>query len=141
MNQVNRTLVEKFGTVGAIIAAAACPICFPKIALVGAAVGLGVFAPYEGYIAVAVQVLFVLAFIGQALTYPRHKNLWLLILSGATTALVFIAYYVLGSTLALEIALVGLAVSSVWQMIELKRCAKCASNATHTKSEAQRQTV
>jgi len=49
---------EKFGTVGAVLAALACPICFPKVALVGAAVGLGVFAPYEGYIALAVQALF-----------------------------------------------------------------------------------
>ena len=124
---VNRRFLEKFGTVGAVIAAAACPICFPKIALIGAAVGLGVFAPYEGYIAIAVQVLFVVAFVGQILTFSRHRNAWLLLLSGAATVLVFIAYYVLGSSLVLEIALVCLVIASVWQMIELKRCAKCES--------------
>jgi hypothetical protein len=54
---MQRTVVEKVGSIGAIIAALACPICFPKLALVGLAVGLGVLAPYEGYMAKGVQVL------------------------------------------------------------------------------------
>jgi mercuric ion transport protein len=123
---MNRDRVEKFGTVGAVIAAAACPICFPKVALIGAAVGLGMFAPYEAYIAVAVQALFVLAFVGQTLSFRRHRNFWLLLLSATTTGLVFVAYYGLKSSLALQVALAGLVIASVWQMIELKRSAKCA---------------
>lgn len=119
--------LEKFGTGGAVVAALACPICFPKLALIGAAVGLGAFSPFERYTAFAVQVLFLLAFIGQAWAYRQHRNRWLLGFSGLVTAMLFAGYYVLRSSLLLEIALVGLVVASVWHIVEARRCAKCAS--------------
>ena len=37
-----KPLLEKSGTLGAIVSAAASPVCFPKLALVGAMLGLGV---------------------------------------------------------------------------------------------------
>lgn len=118
--------VEKFGTTGAIVAALACPICFPKLAIAGAAIGLGVFAPYERYIALGVQALFVLAFVGQLLAYRAHRNKWLLILAGATTAAMFFGYYVVPSSILLQISLAGLVAASLWQALEMRRCAKCA---------------
>ena len=133
---MDRTLVEKFGTIGAIIAAAACPICFPKIALIGAAVGLGAFAPFEGYIAVGVQALFILALIGQVLAYPRHRNVWLVSLSVVTTVLLFLAYYVFSSSTLLQVSLLGLAIASVWLIVEIKRCAKCAEESKDGKADA-----
>ena len=133
---MDRTLVEKFGTIGAIIAAAACPICFPKIALIGAAVGLGAFAPFEGYIAVGVQALFILALIGQVLAYPRHRNVWLVSLSVVTTVLLFLAYYVFSSSTLLQVSLLGLAIASVWLIVEIKRCAKCAAESKGGKADA-----
>src|SRR5216117_287385 len=39
--------LEKIGSLGAVIAAAACPICFPKLALLGALFGLGALGAYE----------------------------------------------------------------------------------------------
>jgi hypothetical protein len=45
---VQRRIIEKAGSIGAIIGALACPICFPKIAIIGSAIGLGVLAPFEG---------------------------------------------------------------------------------------------
>jgi len=122
---MRRPLVEKTGTVGAIIAALACPICFPKVALIGAAVGLGALAPFEGYIAIGVQVLFVLALVGQALSYPRHRNGWLLGLSVFTTALLFVAYYLYASSVLLQASLALLVAASIWLVIENRRCARC----------------
>ena len=133
---MDRSIFEKFGTVGAVVAAAACPICFPKIALVGAAVGLGALAPFEGYIAVGVQVLFVLALVGQVLAYPRHRNRWLLSLSGATTVLLFVAYYVLPSSILLQISLAGLVAASVWLVVESRRCAKCEAQPSVPRADA-----
>jgi len=121
-----RLSLEKLGTFGAVLAALACPICFPKLALVGVALGMGVFAPFEGYVVLAVQALFVLAFVGQWLAFRRHRNRWLLSLSGAVTLLVFVGYYIFLSTVLLQFALVGLAVASVWLVVELRRCAMCA---------------
>ena len=123
---MNRNLLEKFGTTGAVIVALACPICFPKLALVGAALGFGIFAPYEGYIAIGVQMLFVVATIGQVLSYRTHRNKLLAALSVAATATMFIAYYVIPSSTLLQIALGALVVASIWQVIEVKRCVKCA---------------
>ena len=133
---MDRSIFEKFGTVGAVVAAAACPICFPKIALVGAAVGLGALAPFEGYIAVGVQILFVLALVGQVLAYPRHRNRWLLSLSGATTVLLFVAYYVLPSSILLQISLAGLVAASVWLVVESRRCAKCQAQQSGPSADA-----
>jgi mercuric ion transport protein len=42
--------LEQTGTWGAVVAAILCPMCFPKLALIGAALGLGVLAPYEGWL-------------------------------------------------------------------------------------------
>lgn len=124
---MNRTGVEKFGTWGAVVAVAACPACFPKLALIGAILGLGVLAPYERYIALVVQVLCVIALIGQVLAFRMHRNVWVLALAAASTALMFAAYYVVGSTLLLELALFGLAAASVWQVVEMRRCVRCAA--------------
>jgi mercuric ion transport protein len=120
--------LEKFGTIGAIVAALACPICFPKLALVGAGVGLAAFAPFEGYVAVGVQVLFVIAFIGQVLAFPRHRNRWLIALSAVTTLLLFTGYYVFPSSILLQVSLAGLLVASIWLVVEILRCGKCAGS-------------
>jgi len=127
---VKQPFLDRFGTAGAVVAAAACPICFPKLALVGAAVGLGVFAPFEGYVAMGVQVLFVLVFIGQLLAFRRHRNRWLLALSSATTVLLFVGYYVVPSSILLQVSLAGLVVASIWLAVELRRCAKCVPSST-----------
>jgi len=133
---MDRPLVEKTGTVGAVVAALACPICFPKIALIGAAIGLGALAPFEGYIALGVQVLFVLAFIGQVLSYPRHRNRWLLGVSVIATALLFVAYYGYASSLLLEASLALLVAASIWLVIENRKCARCEAQTSGVKADA-----
>ena len=139
---MNRTHLEKFGekfgTAGAVLAAAACPVCFPKIALVGAAVGFGALAPFEGYTVIVVQVLFVLALAGHLLAFPRHRNRWLLALAVAATLLLFISYYALSSSVLLQISLAGLVGASVWLAIELRRCASCAAGELQAKTDALR---
>jgi len=124
-----RWSVEKLGTAGALLAALACPICFPKLALIGTAIGLGALSPFERYTAFAVQALFALAFIGQVLAYRQHRNAWLLGFSGAVTATLFAGYYILRSSLLLEMSLAGLVAASVWHIVEARRCAKCVPGA------------
>jgi mercuric ion transport protein len=123
---MTRPSVEKLGTFGAVLTAAACPICFPKLALVGAALGLGALAPFEGYVVLGVQFLFVLAFVGQWVAFRRHHNRWLFALSGVVTLLVFVGYYIFPSAVLLQIALLGLAGASAWLVVALRRCANCA---------------
>jgi len=119
---MERTSLEKVGSFGALIAAAACPICFPKLALIGSAVGLGVFAPYEGLVAKGVQILFLLAFVGQLLAFRQHRNRWLFALAASTTVILFVGYYVVPSSALLQLSLLGLVVGSIWLVIEQHTC-------------------
>ena len=120
-------LLDKFGSVGAVVAALACPICFPKLALIGAALGLGVFAPYEQYIALVIQGLFVLALFGQFVAFRKHGNKWVLSLAILATVVMFLAYYIVPSSILLQLSLAGLVAASVWQAVESRRCARCAT--------------
>jgi hypothetical protein len=52
-----KAYLERIGSFGRIIAAAACPVCFPKLALIGALFGLGALGAYESQLFVAAQVL------------------------------------------------------------------------------------
>lgn len=120
-----RIALEKFGSVSAFIAAAACPVCFPKIALIGAIFGLGFLEQYEGYATRAVQVFALVAFVGQVVAFPRHRNWWLLGFSAVATTLLFVAYYAIDfSPFMLQFALGCVIAASVWLVVELRRSAK-----------------
>jgi hypothetical protein len=107
-----RAQLEKVGGIGAVVAAAACPICFPKLALLGALFGFGAFGAYESQFFIAAQVMVVLAIAGHVLSYLRHRNGWLLgsaILSGVA---VFAGLYWLRSELVAYSGFAGLVVTS-----------------------------
>lgn len=125
-----RLILEKIGTGGAIVAALACPICFPKIALIGAALGLGALAPYEGYLAIGVQALFLLALIGHVVAFRQHRNIRLLAFAAAATLTLFAGFYVIPSSALLLAALGGLIAASIWHVVAMRRCRTCASEAT-----------
>src|SRR5712691_1940112 len=104
--------LEKAGSVGAVIAAAACPVCFPKLALLGALFGLGALGAYESQFLIAAQALIVVALVGHVLSYFGHRNRWLLgtaILSGAA---VFAGLYLLGWEAMIYAGLAGLVATS-----------------------------
>ena len=119
-----RASIEKFGSVGAVLAALACPICFPKVALIGAALGLGALQPFEPYIALGLQALFVVALVGHMFAYRRHRNRWLLGLAWLATIMLFEGYYIIPSAILLQAALAALGVASVWLVLEMRRRAK-----------------
>lgn len=118
--------LEKAGTVGALIAAAACPVCFPKLALIGAAFGFGALAPYEGYTLIAVLILVAVAWLAQVAAFRRHRNRALLALATVATATLYAGFFVAGSTLLMQAGLIALLVTSVWLVIELRRCTSCS---------------
>ena len=113
--------IEKLSTGGALLAALACPVCFPKFALLGAALGFGVLAPFERYTAWAVQGLFVVAWVAQLVAYKRHGNRWLLAFATLVTLTLFAGFYVVPSTILLQSALTGLAIASVWLIVTMRR--------------------
>ena len=100
------------------------------MALIGAALGLGALQPFEPYVALGVQVLFVVALVGHILAYRRHRNRWLLGLAWLATIMVLTGYYIIPSAMLLQAALATLGVASVWLVVEMRRNARmrAASN-------------
>ena len=113
---MNRYL-DKLGSVGAVIAAAACPLCFPKLALLGAVFGLGGLAVYEAQLFIAAQVLVGVAVFGQALSFSQHRKHWLLALAVLGGAAFFGGLYVFASeslSYAGLVALVAASTADIW---------------------------
>lgn len=105
--------LEKIGSIGAVVAAAACPICFPKLALIGALFGLGALSAFEYQLLIAAQALVALAVAGHVLSYLRHRNRWLLGSAIVSGAAVFAGLYLAGSELLAYAGLAGLVTASV----------------------------
>jgi hypothetical protein len=125
--------LEKIGSIGAVVAAAACPICFPKLALVGALFGLGAFSAYEFQFLIAAQALVALAAAGHALSYRRHRNRWLLASALFGAGAVFAGFYVAGSELLVYAGLAALVAASsaeLWKRLRPKRRAVVDSQIT-----------
>lgn len=123
-----KNILEKFGSFGAIIAAAACPICFPKLALLGAIFGLGVLAPFETAFFYGAQILVIMAVIGHILSYKRHQNITLVVLASLSGALLFISLYVFVSELLSYLAFSGLIIATVWLIFENRRRTACLNS-------------
>jgi hypothetical protein len=107
-----KTYLEKIGGIGSVIAAAACPVCFPKLALIGALFGLGALGAYESQLFLAAQALIALAVVGHALAYLRHRKVWLLALGVGSGAAVFGGLYLLHSEIVAYAGFAGLVVAS-----------------------------
>lgn len=95
-----------------MVAAAACPVCFPKLALLGALFGLGAFGAYESRLFLAAQALVIVSVIGHVLSYLRHRKRWRLGVALASGAAVFAGLYWAGSEWLAYAGLVGLVAAS-----------------------------
>lgn len=119
-------VLDKVGSVGAVIAGAAVPCCFPFLSLIGSILGLSFLAPYERYILYAMQVLVVVALVGSVIAFRNHRKIVPLLLGILSTAAVL---YSLNTNMDVRLlygGLAGLLVVAVWNSIEARRCAdKC----------------
>ena len=97
--------LDKIGSVGAVLAAAAAPCCFPLLAALGTVLGLSVLQPFVGYMAYVMQALVLLSLAGNYFAWRRHKKWMPLAVSGIGTVLVFLGFY---SSLPAELVYVGL---------------------------------
>ena len=122
-----KPFLDRAGSIGAVVAAAACPVCFPKLALIGSLFGLGALGAYESQLVIAAQALVVVAVAGQVLAYLRHRRLWRPGLALASGAAVFAGLYWVGSEWLAYAGLFGLLVVSMadfWPRILRRRTNK-----------------
>jgi hypothetical protein len=134
--------LDKLASVGAVFAAAACPICFPKLALLGGLIGLGAFSAYEAQLFIAAQLLVIVALVGHGLAYRQERRGWVFGTALVSGAAVFAGLYALGSEWLTYAGFAGLvAASSVDLWARLRRrtiatslitCPKCGSQRRET---------
>ena len=68
-------LADKAGLIGSAVSAAACVNCFPALASLGTAIGLGVLNPYEGlFIRILLPVFATIALLANALGWFSHRQ-------------------------------------------------------------------
>jgi len=119
-------VLDKIGSVGAIIAGAAVPCCFPFLSLIGSILGLSFLAPYERYILYAMQVLVVVALVGSVIAFRNHRKMIPLLVGILSTAAVLYSLNTNMDVRFLYGGLAGLLVVAIWNSIEARRCAdKC----------------
>lgn len=86
-------IFDKICSLGAILAAASCPVCFPLLAAAGSAIGLGVLHTYEGKILIIFQILILGALIGLFLSFRRHRKALPLVVGILSALLILYAFY------------------------------------------------
>jgi len=116
-------VLDKVGSVGAVIMGAAVPCCFPFLSLIGGILGLSFLAPYESYVMYAMQALVLLALVGSGIAYRGHRKIVPLILSVVSTAAVLYAVNTDLNIYLIYGGMVGLIIVAIWNSIEAKRCA------------------
>lgn len=110
------------GAPGTLLTAAACPICFPTLAFIGAMAGFGALAEYEFYFYIVFQVLALVTFADVILSNRKHRDSKILILASISIVLFFFSLYFFVNEYLSYIALAGLVVSVAWQFIETRHC-------------------
>lgn len=115
-------VADKAGALGTLLSAAACPVCFPALASLGAALGLGVLAEYEALFVTRLLPLFALAaLLANALGWFSHRR-WQRSargMAGPAVVLVAIALLFLGLPLAQPLLYAGLMLmvtNSAWDL-------------------------
>lgn len=69
------TIGDKAGALGAFVSAAGCAMCFPAVASIGAAVGLGFLSQWEGLFINALLPAFAwLVIVSQVLGWLAHRQ-------------------------------------------------------------------
>jgi len=128
MNTKTLPWLDRLGSVGAVLAAAAAPCCFPLLAAVGGALGAGALAPLKGYMAYVMQSLVLVALAGNALAWRQHRRATPLAIAIASVLLVFTGNHTRLPTALVYAGLAGLLVTAIWNAVLRRRSASCCGS-------------
>ena len=120
-NPLTRT-ADKAGVIGAIVTAMGCAACFPALASLGAAIGLGFLSQYEGvFIHYLLPLFAVIALLANVFGGLRHRQ-WLRMVLGMVGPVLVLAAALLMSSMGLPTAwllypgLVLMVAVSIWDL-------------------------
>ena len=115
-------IADKAGALGSVVSAMGCAACFPAIASLGAAVGLGFLTEYEGLFLTKVLPLFaVIALLANGLGWLSHRQ-WHRSLLGMVGPVIVLAalYPFFGRWWTARLLYTGLATMvgvSIWDLV------------------------
>jgi len=126
------SLLDKTGAVGSLTAAMGCASCFPALGSLGAALGMGFLAQYEGlFINTLLPVFAAVALAANLLSFFSHK-IWYRTLAGISgPSMVLLTMYPLWfydwSTYLLYVGIGLMIVVSIWDIVSPPRkiCGSC----------------
>lgn len=126
------SLFDKTGAIGALTAAMGCASCFPALGSLGAALGLGFLAHYEGlFINTLLPVFAGIALAANVFAFFSHK-IWYRTLAGITgPSMVLLTMYPLWtydwSTYLLYAGIALMLIVSIWGIVSppRKMCRSC----------------
>jgi mercuric ion transport protein len=73
--QIISRIVDKIGSVGALVSAMGCAACFPALASLGASIGLGFLSTYEGiFINKLIPLFAFIVLISNLFAWLSHRN-------------------------------------------------------------------
>ena len=113
--------LDKVGVVGSFIAAACC-LGLPAILSVVAAMGLG-FLIKDAILLPLLVIFLVIALIGLGFAYRVHRRLGPLALAGISSVALYFFIFVRTNSFAAYLAVGGLVVASVLNVVLRRRCA------------------
>jgi len=130
MVQIISRLIEKAGSVGALVSAMGCAACFPALASLGASIGLGFLSAYEGVFINKLLPLFALiVLVSNLVAWVSHRNyirlIWGLLGSLMVLATLYLFWTYNWSTYMFYTGLVLMLAVSIWDIISppTKTCA------------------
>lgn len=113
--------LDKMGIAGSFIAGACC-LGLPAVLSIVTAVGLG-FLIRDAILLPLMVVFLAVSLIGLYLGYRVHRSPWALVLASVSSVAVFFFIFVHTINLAAYLAIAGLVVASVFNVVLRRRCA------------------
>ncbi len=139
-------IADKTGALGSIVSAMSCPACFPALASLGAALGLGFLSEYEGLFITTLMPIFAgVALLANAFGWFRYRQWQRSALGMIGPAIVLaVTLFFMGNWWVADLLYVGLAFmvgTSIWDFISRKNrtctAATCATSSCLSQDPAK----
>jgi len=114
--------IEQSASVGILVTAMACPVCWPLFALAGSSLGLGILAPWEGILMNYVfPPLVMLGAVGSIVSFKSHRKVIPLVVGLLSAAIILFGFYVGWQLVLMYIGIFGMLLASVLSYLEIRK--------------------